>query len=91
MKPWSYEKGKLSYWFVFGLISMDVNWKQTVGKSEAAPIANYEFLKSSILIKKYNATPNSWIKVMTWAASWESEKKDESINEKLSSANISKK
>lgn len=81
----------LPNWLVLGLISKDVNWKQTVGNNDINPIPKLEFLKSSILSKKYSATPNNWINVNTWAANWASEKKHESIKQKLNTANISKK
>ena len=67
------------------------NWKQTGGNNEMNPIANSEFLKASILNKKNNATPKSWRKVKTWAASWASEKNEDNIIQKLNTASISKK
>lgn len=91
INPCSFVKGRLPNWLVLVLTSIDVNWKHTVGMIETNPIAKLEFLNSSILSKKNNATPNNWIKVMTWEASWASEKNEESIKQKLKTAIMSKK
>lgn len=91
INPSSFVKGKLPYWFVLGLIMIERNWKQTGGNNERKPIAKPEFLKASILSKKNRATPKSWMKVNTWAASWASEKNEDNIKQKLNTASISKK
>ncbi len=70
---------------------IEINWKHTVGIIAISPIPKSEFLKSFIYKRKYSATPNNWIKVRTWAASWAYEKNDDNMKQKLNIAIISSK